>query len=368
MTDRICYLNHTPIEAYFLPTSKDFVVKEIPLYEFSNTGEHLILHIRKKDLTTWDMIDIISSSIGCKKKDIGYAGLKDKNAMTLQYISIPKKFETKIQNIVHKKLKILNITYHNNKIRTGHLKGNSFFIRLKRINQANYTKIKNILKQININGIPNYFGNQRFGNNNDNYLKAIKIINSELIIKNKKEKEFLLNAYQSYLFNQWLSLRIKYSKLINEFNPNEISDIIGIDKYKLKIIKKQPHFFKIFEGELMHHYPYGKLFKLEDLNQEAKRFILKDIVPTGLLGGKKVKRASKDAGIFESKFDISNLHKDKIDSLLNGTRRFAWVYPTDINSIYKSKDNHVEINFSLPKGSYATILIEQLLNKIGLDL
>jgi tRNA pseudouridine13 synthase len=367
MNNRAFYLNHSPIEAYFMPTPKDFVVTEIPLYEFSGEGEHLIIQFRKKNLTTWEALEILSNTLGCKVRDIGYAGLKDKNAMTIQYISLHKKFEARLNDFNHPSIKILSTTYHNNKIRTGHLKGNKFFIRLKRINKTNNRKIGSVLQQIANQGIPNYFGHQRFGIDGKNHLKAIEILNGNLKIRNKKEKEFILNAYQSHLFNDWLSLRVQNSRLINEFEPKEISSMIGIEAKELKSIKAQPHFFKIFDGELMHHYPYGKLFELEDIDNEATRFHERDIVPTGLLGGKKVKRASGLAQSFEEKFDISTIHGEKVNSLLNGTRRYAWIYPDNIDSVYKDKDNHLELNFALPKGSYATVFIEQLLNNIGIS-
>ena len=105
--NRLFYLNHTPIKAHFAKNSKDFVVSEVPLYEFSGEGEHLILHIRKKDLTTWQMLKILSSVTGVKERDFGYAGLKDKDGMTVQYISMPKLKEHTLENFSHEKIKIL---------------------------------------------------------------------------------------------------------------------------------------------------------------------------------------------------------------------------------------------------------------------
>ena len=128
------FLTHSPINAMFTKNSSDFVVSEIPLYPFSGEGEHLVLHVRKKDLTTWDMLQYISEVTGCKVRDFGYAGLKDKDGMTTQYISLHKSYEPKLANFTHDKIKILDKTYHNNKIRTGHLKGNRFFVRLKKVN------------------------------------------------------------------------------------------------------------------------------------------------------------------------------------------------------------------------------------------
>ncbi|MCB4750964.1 MAG: tRNA pseudouridine(13) synthase TruD, partial [Sulfurovum sp.] len=83
-------------EFLFNASSRDFTVEEIPLYEFSGEGEHLVLKIRKKEMTTWEMLDAISTHLGIRRRDIGYAGLKDKHAMTIQYISLPIKFETKM--------------------------------------------------------------------------------------------------------------------------------------------------------------------------------------------------------------------------------------------------------------------------------
>ena len=89
--DRLYPLSHAPIHFHFRQTPADFVVTEIPLYDFSGEGEHLILKVRKKALTTWQMLETLSSHLGIRVRDIGYAGLKDRDAMTVQYISLPFK-------------------------------------------------------------------------------------------------------------------------------------------------------------------------------------------------------------------------------------------------------------------------------------
>ena len=102
------YLNHSEIDVYFKQSKDDFIVTEVPLYQFSGDGEHIVIKIRKKDLTTWSALEIIASDFGCKSRDIGYAGLKDKNATTIQYISIPKKNEKEIlSNLTSQKIEIL---------------------------------------------------------------------------------------------------------------------------------------------------------------------------------------------------------------------------------------------------------------------
>jgi len=108
-------LTHAPIEAYFSKNSDDFVVREIPLYEFSGDGEHLIVEISKKDMTTSDALHALSEVTGAKMRDFGYAGLKDKQGMTTQFISMPRKFESALANFSHEKMKILNLNVHKNK-------------------------------------------------------------------------------------------------------------------------------------------------------------------------------------------------------------------------------------------------------------
>jgi len=127
--DRFYSLSHASIDFHFKQTPRDFVVEEIPLYEFGGEGEHLVLFVRKKNLTTPQMIGQIARYLGIKNKEIGYAGLKDKHALTKQYISLPRKYEERIDGFEAEGIKILSKTYHTNKIRIGHLKQNRFYIR-----------------------------------------------------------------------------------------------------------------------------------------------------------------------------------------------------------------------------------------------
>jgi tRNA pseudouridine13 synthase len=343
---------HSPIKSpLFNKNSENFVVEEKPLYEFTNNGEWLILKIRKKDLTTYDLIKILSERTGAKSRDIGYAGLKDKYGMTIQYISIPKRFIKEVDKIRHPKIKILEKHIHKNKLQIGHLKGNRFFIRLKKVNPTDAKKLNKILKSFKRYGIPNYFGFQRFGK--DNSAKQGKdLIEGNLVIKNKKIAKLLVNAYQSELFNEWLSERINLSKIFEEFTEQELSK--EFPKEVIDFVKKQEHPFKLLQGDLMRHYPHGRDFELDPA--EIERFEKKDISVTGLLNGKKVKRANKYAGIIEDKYAHLIPGRD-------GDRRYAWIFPEDIEGNYNEKEWQYNLNFFLPKGSYATVFLELLLNR-----
>ena len=316
----------------------------------------MILKIRKKDLSTFDLINIFSKKLNIKKSDIGYAGLKDKNALSIQYISINKKFAKHIESLDLENIKILDSTYHHNKLKIGHLKGNKFFVRIKKLNKINSTKIQNIIKIILDSGMPNYFGFQRFGVYGNNYNDGKNILENKSKIKDKKLSKLLISAYQSHLFNQWLQKRIEISRIINDFSIQDSNLALKIESKIIKDLKNQKHFFKILNGDIMQHYPHGKLFVNDD-SQNHMRFYNHQISPTGLLYGKKSILSKNLAGEIE---------KDFIDHLLDceiGARRFAWILINHLEFNYKEEIANGEFNFSLPKGSYATILLNLIANR-----
>lgn len=353
-------LNHAPINAHFSKNSSDFVVREIPLYECSGYGEHLIVQIQKKDLTTHEALHILSEASGVKMRDFGYAGLKDKEGMTTQFISMPRKFEKNLENFSHEKIKILSLNYHNNKLRIGHLKGNNFFITLKKVNQIEAKKLSDALNALDNIGFANYFGYQRFGKFGDNASEGKAILSGEKKIKNPKISTLLVSAYQSELFNNWLSKRIEISKFCSDFSEKEIGNIYKFDKDTIKILKNQPQFYKLLHGEVLGHYPFGKCFLCEDLQSEVERFSKRDITSMGFVFGSKTIQSCDLAKDLEDKiFDEAYKFMEK----LNGTRRFAWAYLDNVNHRYNEDMAQFSFSFSLPKGSYATVVLEEILHR-----
>lgn len=350
--DRFYSLAHASIDFHFKQSPRDFVVEEIPLYEFSGEGEHLILQVRKKNLSTNEMIGQIARYLGIKNKEIGYAGLKDKNAMTVQYISLHKKYEEALENFNFDGIKILSKAYHNNKLRIGHLKGNRFYIKLKKVNPTSAEKIDEALKNLEKFGMPNFFGYQRFGNDGDNHILGEKLAKGEAIERNPRVKRLLINAYQSHLFNLWLSRRLEINSLVNSFQVGEIERLLNMPNEEVKKMKAQKHPFKLIGGDVMEHYPHGRLFDFEGAEEDLERFNARDVSPTGLLCGKKVRLSTQNARIIEKEYD------DEINA--DGARRYAWVYPTEVEGRFNKQEAQYEMNFTLPKGSYATVLIEEI--------
>lgn len=353
-------LDHSPINVHFSKNSDDFVVREIPLYEFSGEGEHLILNIAKKGLTTFEALHILSDYSGVKMRDFGYAGLKDKEGFTTQFISLPKKFEKNLANFSHESLKITDTFTHKNKLRIGHLSGNSFFIRLKKVSEVDALKLKNALLNLDKNGYANYFGFQRFGKFEDNAKEGEEILSGNLKIKNPKIKNFLISAYQSELFNKWLSKRVEISKFVRDFNEDEINKIYGFDKEIVKDLKLQPNFFKLFNGDVLGHYPYGKLFLCKDLTSEVERFLKRDIAPFGLLPGSKAFQSEDLAKNIEDEIYHPSF---KFIEKMNGSRRFAWCFLKNVSYKYTPELAQFSMSFELTKGSYATVVLREILHK-----
>ena len=346
--------NHTPLQFDFQQTVERFFVKEIPLYTFSGTGNYLILKIKKTDMSTWKLITVLAKATGLEERDIGYAGLKDKNATTIQYVSLPKSYEKELnKNLTTEKIEILERTYNKSPIKIGHLKGNRFSIILHDISESDAKFFNTIAKKMQVDGIPNYFGYQRFGEDSRSYLQGKEIAHSGKKLKGSKEK-LLVSAYQSYLFNTWLASRVKLSAVISKQSTEEAAKKLGYPVELVKVLSKQPQFFKLFLGDLIMPYPYGKTAFVKDMLQSAQTFKQGKISPTGLLCGANVTRAKSDAYHLEEPYD------DKELSSLKGDRRFAWIWPKDVETKYDREGRKLTVGFYLPKGSYATTFLEEI--------
>ncbi|WP_231254394.1 tRNA pseudouridine(13) synthase TruD [Helicobacter pylori] len=363
--------NHASIDFHFNPSARDFCVHEVPLYDFSNTGEHAVIQVRKSGLSTLEMLQIFSQILGVRIAELGYAGLKDKNALTTQFISFPKKYapllEKNTSNFQERNLKILSLNYHHNKIKLGHLKGNRFFMRFKKMTPLNAQKTEQVLEQIAQFGMPNYFGPQRFGKFNDNHQEGLKILQNQTKSAHQKLNAFLISSYQSYLFNALLSKRLEISKIISAFSVKENLEFfkqknLNINPNTLKTLKNQAHPFKILEGDVMCHYPYGKFFDALELEKESERFLKKEAAPTGLLDGKKALYAKNLSLEIEKEFqhNLLNSHAKTL-----GSRRFFWVFVENITSQYVKEKAQFELGFYLPKGSYASALLKEIKHEKG---
>lgn len=352
--DKTYAYTHTPLSFDFKQTIERFFVEEIPLYTFTGTGNYLILKIKKTDMSTWKLITVLAKATGLKERDIGYAGLKDKNATTIQYISLPKHVEKELnKNLTTERVEILGRTYNKAPIKVGHLKGNRFSIVLHDIHNKDAKFFHTTAIKMQKQGIPNYYGYQRFGEDSRSYLQGKEIAHSGKRLKGSKEK-LLVSAYQSHLFNNWLSERVKLSTIIASQTPQKAAKKLDYPEALVKVLAKQPQFFKLFIGDVMMPYPHGKQNYVKDMMQSSQVFAQKKLSPTGLLCGANVERAKSDAYHLEEPFDDLELNA------LKGDRRFAWIWPEDIETEYNPESKKLTVQFYLPKGSYATTFLEEI--------
>lgn len=346
--------NHNPINFNFAQTIERFFVEEVPIFNFAEKGSNLILKIKKSDMSTLKLITVIAKASKLEQRDIGYAGLKDKNATTIQYISLPKQYEKDvIKNLTTEKIEILEKHYSKFPIKIGQLKGNRFSIVLHKVNKEANANIEKVATKLLEEGIPNYYGYQRFGEDAKSYLQGKEIAHSGKKLKGAKEK-LLVSAYQSYLYNEWLSERIQISKTISKNKPEDAATYLDYPLELVKVLAKQPQFFKLFIGDDMQAYPYGKSYFLQNFDKGVQEFQAQKSSPTGLLVGSKIKRAMADARHLEEAFDDDELYA------LKGDRRYAWIFPKDLNLKYKEESQELTIEFYLPKGSYATTFLEEI--------
>lgn len=329
MTKREFIQNHKALDFKFYQNENDFIVEEQPI-KFSGRGNFIIAKIKKRKLGTWDLLDSLAKGLRVYENELGYAGLKDKNATTTQYISIPRKYAKDLQKFRHGKIEIIETFLHGTKLNIGDLKGNSFEINLHDVKQEDVGKIEKLLKQISKVGMPNYFGFQRFGiDGEENLEKARKYIYDDLIIKDRKLAKMLIAQYQSDFFNKWLVERLNSSK----------------EK------------FDVISGDVFRVYSTDKYFTPKNLTDVMlKDYEDKKIVPTGLLPGRKAFRAMYKAREIEEKYDDTYIQE-------KGFRRDAIVYPKDISVKYNKETKKCKLKFTLPKGSYATVLIENIANR-----
>jgi tRNA pseudouridine13 synthase len=201
---------------------EDFQVDEIPLMTPKGEGEHIYLHIKKRKVNTHWVARLLAEKFGVKEHDVSYAGQKDRYAVTTQWFSIyaPKiEIELEARPFPDEDIEILVQTRHSKKLRRGDLIGNRFNIVLRDIKTADDSAdlqasdlqqaIEDNLQKIKLNGVPNYFGLQRFGRGGGNMDQALAMLTGQRREKNRQKKSMYLSAARSYIFNEVLSARIE---------------------------------------------------------------------------------------------------------------------------------------------------------------
>ena len=190
--------------------AEDFRVVEQLGFTPGGSGEHLFLFIQKNGLTTQQLITQIAEQLGVSARQIGYAGLKDKQAVTRQWLSIQLpgcKQTPEIKPDEH--FQVLESDWHDKKLRVGAHRSNRFEVVIRNVSGL-CENLPGRVSQIEKHGFANYFGEQRFGAQQDNVAQALKVLNNRHKSKrlNRNKKGLYLSALRSELFNRILSRRI----------------------------------------------------------------------------------------------------------------------------------------------------------------
>ena len=188
-------------------TPEDFFVEELPSFEASGSGEHLLLTVEKRGMNTAWAAKRIAAWAGVAESAIGYAGLKDRHAVTRQRFSVwlPKKIAPDIATLQSHDLIVLDHAWHSRKLPRGALAGNRFELLLRDVS-GDQAAIEARLQAIRARGVPNAFGVQRFGREGGNLDKALAMFAGRRV--RREERSLLLSAARSALFNEILARRV----------------------------------------------------------------------------------------------------------------------------------------------------------------
>lgn len=315
-----------------------FEVEEILSYDPCGEGEHVFVKLRRKGWNTADVGRALGKRLGIAGHDIGWAGRKDKNAVTTQTFSLRlppavrlKDVETAIQGLP---FDILGLQRHRNKLKMGHVAANRFRIILSRIEPGALHQARAIAADINRIGLPNYYGMQRFGTGMRNMDRVATVLKRGKAYGT--QHQFLISALQGALFNIWLKQRLERG----EFNS-------------------------IVLGDLAKKTDTGGMFVVEDLHEALQRFHARQIVYTGPIYGHKMRPAGHLAAEQEKRLlDAFDLNPDMFKPLrAPGSRRAALIFLNDV--AIDSIDVGLQFAFSLPSGAYATSVLREFTRDTG---
>jgi tRNA pseudouridine13 synthase len=307
----------------------DFKVHENLPIELSGSGEHLYLFIEKTNANTRYVVGELAAHFQCSDREIGYAGMKDRHGVTCQWFSIylTRAHHKDWQDINHPEFRVLEASLHNKKLKIGDLDSNSFEIIVRQF-EGDFKKVEARIEMLSQSGYANYFGSQRFGNDGNTLEEAKQwLVNGERV---KKSQEGLyISAIRSFLFNEILESRVK----LGSWN-------------------------KILLGELAWNPANDNYLLVESVDDG----LTPGLVPTIQLFGRDRFQARSEAADIEKEVFVEN---DQLCQLLlkrkvNADRRACFTRPQGL-SVKQVDATTISFSFTLEKGCYATVLLDQIL-------
>lgn len=329
--------DHTDLDAiggHIGPEPEDFVVDEQPLYAASGQGDHWYVRLRKRGATTLDLRSAVADAAGVSAGDVGYAGMKDKHAVTTQWLSVP---------VVRSRppeawqlpaaFSLLEVSRHNNKLRVGHLAGNRFTIRLVDVGTGAPERLDRFLERFAAQGLTNYFGAQRFGSGQQNLDGALFALRrGRLGPRAGTRGKFLASVIQSEVFNRYAIERVA----------------LGAGR--------------LLVGDVVRFSDGRAMFGVEDAEREQPRLDAGELRLTGPMVGPKMKAsAGEPRRLEQAALDSLGLDEAALRALgrwAPGTRRDLRLWPSEL--AHEPAASGVSVRFVLGAGAYASLVIRNL--------
>ena len=374
----------------------DFQVEELPLYPCSGSGEHLYLWIEKSGISTRELLGQLCKGLRIHERELGYAGLKDARARTRQMISVPDSCAERLATLKLQQATILKTERHGNKLRLGHLAGNRFNIRLHNVSAAALPRAAAILRVLEQRGVPNRFGEQRYGilgnsaqlgmlllqGNYEGFCRELlgdpeQIRNSEwraaatayragelqralsCLPQRMRDEQRLLRSlldgkgYRSACF----SLPRNLLRLFLSASQSELFDQL--------LEQRLPELDRLLDGDIAVKHVNGACFRVEVAEVEQPRVASFEISPSAPLFGPKALLAAGRPGQWEQQLlekNGLNLDSWKLGEGLTmpGERRPLRVQLLG-PAVSSDAADSLLLSFSLPKGSYATSVLHEII-------
>ena len=316
---------------------EDFRVEEIPLYPPAGEGSHTFVRVEKTGRDTEAVARELARIAGVSARDVGYAGRKDRVAIATQWFSVPRLAPEAALRLELPGVRVLEAARHPHRLRTGHLRANRFDLLLRDAGAIAPARARDRLEVVLRRGMRNRFGAQRFGRDGQNAVRGAQILRSGRTPRDRRAARFLLSALQAQIFNELLAARG------DAFDRVEVGDVAVV-------------------------HASGGLFLVDDPAREAARAELFEISATGPIFGPRTRQpvgavAERERAVLAA-WGIPEGRTRPLRGLaLRGARRPLRARPEEASLERVSEG--LRVRFVLPVGSYATVLLEEVLAGSG---
>ena len=309
----------------------DFRVDELLGFEPSDEGPHALLRVEKTGINTLDLIAMVARSANIGTRDIGYCGLKDRHAVTSQWLSLPRKRAEDAAQWSGEGWRVVETRFNQRKLKLGAHRCNKFVIRITDLD-GDMSDLTSRIERIAVDGVPNYFGAQRFGHDGDNLRRARRMFVDGVEL-NRRQRRFAMSAARSWVFNRVLSRRVAAQTWTSPM-PGEPLSLDGSRSFFMP--------------------------KVEDREDIAGRLVLLDLHPSGPLWGAGDMPCLGECEAFEREAvaPLDWVTQGLADAGMRQERRALRLKVEDLDA--QVDDNAVTLRFTLTKGAFATAVIHAL--------